>query len=153
MGFGGIGSQLIMFIAVITIATSVAIMISGESDKTSDALQSQNSRVVDKIKTDITITSINYNTAPSPDVTTVYIKNTGNTKIDPQGVDIFLNGYRYGYNNRSTSIEADTSTGSPLSWDPTEVLKITITENLASNIYDVRVITGNGVYDEDTFST
>jgi archaellum component FlaG (FlaF/FlaG flagellin family) len=150
---GEVASQLIVFIAVITIATSVALMMSSESEKTSDAIQSQNKNMIDVIKTEIKITSINYNVIPDPDVTTIYIRNTGSTRINPRNTDVFIDGYRYGYNSRTTSIEPDTLVGSELSWDPTEVLKITISQNLTSGIHNVRVITGNGVYDEDTFSS
>lgn len=150
---GEVASQLIVFIAVITIATSVAVMMSHEADRTSDAVQTQNRNLADAMRTEIKITSISYNTIPDPDVTTIYIRNTGSTRINPRTTDVFIDGYRYGYNSRTTSIEADTLVGSTESWDPSEVLKITISENLESGIHKVRVITGNGVYDEETFST
>ncbi|MCB9358842.1 hypothetical protein H6503_02840 [Candidatus Woesearchaeota archaeon] len=150
MGFGSIAAQMIMFIAIVTIATSVVFVLNNYTQQTTDSLKTEKDRVVDVLKTDITITSIAFDN--STNTTTVYIKNTGKTKLSLNYTEFYIDGLRFSPNNRTSSIEADTEKANVLAWEPTEIARFAVTYNLSSGIHTLRIAASNGVYDEDTFS-
>lgn len=152
MGFDSVAANMIMFIAVVTIAGSFAVLMSVFAQQTSSSLRIQQNSLSDKLKTDVTITSTAFNNDTDPHTTSVYVKNTGKTKLILNDTDIYLDGFRFGHNERTVSIEQDTSVGNPLIWDPKEIVLVTLEQNLSGGIHTVRITTSNGVSDTDTFS-
>ncbi len=152
MGFGSVAANMIMFIAVITIAASFVIFINAFAQETSTSLKVQKDRLAAEIKTDISITSISFTNTSSPDTTTVYVKNTGKTKLSLTYTDIYIDGIRFEQSDRDVTVENDTAVGNSLIWDPTEIIKIEARLDLTNTIHKVRIVTGNGIAAEDTFS-
>lgn len=151
MGFGSLAVQIVMFVTVLTIAVGIVILINVNIQETSQALTLQKDRLSDQLRTDITITSLSYNT--TTDVLTAYVENTGKTKVRMNTTDLYVNGLRVQYTNRTIAVENDTDLGSPLIWDPSEIISIVSTQTLTSGIHTVRVVTDNGISDQDQFST
>ncbi len=152
MGFGVIAAQIITFIAIISIASGLAISMKAYNDQTTAAFKIQQNILVDALKTDISIISTSYNSSTNPDTLTVYVKNTGKTKLEMDYTDIYVDGARYDVSSRTITVESDTETGNPLLWDPKEIIKIVVQQDISPGIHQVRVATDNGVVDEDSFS-
>lgn len=152
MGFGTIAANIIMFIAIVTIATGFVFYFNMQTQEISTSLESQNKRLRDELRTDITITSVSYDNSTNPPTTTAYVKNTGKTKLELNATDIYIDGLRKERGDRTISVEADTQVANSLIWDPGEIVKIEVNENLSNTVHQVRVVTSNGIFDEDIFS-
>ena len=153
MGFSGVVSQLIMFIAVLFVATGLVIVFKGFMDSTTSSIVIQQNRVSDQLETDITIEVIDYDNTTA--TTTVYAKNTGKTKLKIDLVDIYIDEERFPRNdsNRTITVLSDTEIINLGIWDPKEVIKIQAFRNLTTDkSYDVTILTQNGIKDSDEFS-
>jgi archaellum component FlaG (FlaF/FlaG flagellin family) len=153
MGFGTIAAQIILFISLVSIAAAVVLMINQYTEETSYSLKVQKDRLVDELRTDITINSVSYNGSKTPDELLVYARNTGKTLIDLNYTDIYIDGVRVDYADRTLTIEADTEVSNPGIWDPKEVLEIDVSQDIGSGTHKARVVVFNGASDEELFST
>ncbi len=153
MGASTVVTQTILFIAVLTIATGLIIGIKNFSDKTESSLNTQSNAYNELIKTDISIDVVHYDNTTN--ITTIYARNTGKTKIDPEKVDVWIDGIRIARNTsiRNISVEPDTDRINKGIWDSKEILKITIRKDLNKDeIHEAIVMTPNSVKDSDVFS-
>jgi archaellum component FlaG (FlaF/FlaG flagellin family) len=166
MGFSGLSSHVIMFIAVVSVATGLVAMFNSYIDTSSAAMVTQQQFLSNQIKTDITIENIvfyngSYNSRWN--ITRIYVKNTGATTLDPDEVDVYINGYRF---NRTPAIlrknvmVSDTDTINIGKWDPKEVLMIQANHSYIYNnrlfenrTYDVVITAQYGAKATDQFST
>ncbi|MDD9953778.1 MAG: hypothetical protein OXR66_05575 [Candidatus Woesearchaeota archaeon] len=153
MGFGSIATQMVLFIAMVTIAASLVMHMRVFTGQATASIAVQKDRLVEELKTDVTITSLSFSNLTDPHTATIYVKNTGKIKLKLNATDLYIDGSRYTTTERNISIENDTEVNNPLIWDPSEVVKIEGFRNLSGGLHTARVVTDNGVSDEDTFST
>lgn len=87
-------SQLILFIAAMLVATSVAGLLTNTVDDISEAIEEQGLSTSDDIRSDITIINDAGATQTNNGNVTLYIKNTGNSDLStqPKDIDILING-------------------------------------------------------------
>lgn len=149
MGFGTVAANVIMFISVLLLASGVLVVMNIYVQETRDSLQTQKDRVVDEIRTDIKIQSVTYNSASNQG--TAYVTNRGSTNLRIAGVDILIDGIRVSRSDRKVTIEEDTQISGDTVWSPSEVIRIDFTQEISSGRKSFRVITENGVRDEEGF--
>ncbi|USN46015.1 MAG: hypothetical protein H6502_02665 [Candidatus Woesearchaeota archaeon] len=152
MGFGNVVSTMILFIAVLTLATSAAIVFKNIFDETSSAMQIQSDSLTNKLKTDVTILDATYNNVT--DVLSLSIRNTGKTVVKPGFTDVFVDG---GYvprndSNRTITLESSTDVSDVGLWNPNEVVTIVVDKNLETGTHTVSVAAQYGATAETTFS-
>lgn len=150
MGFGNVAAQIIFFVAVIMIAATVVILANDQLQENAQAYKSQSERLSEELRSDITITSLYYNDTSNE--LTVYVQNTGKTKMQVNLTDLYVNSLRIPYADRTVTIEADTDVGSSLIWDPSEIIRIQSTQNLDNSIHTIRIVSSLGAADQDTVS-
>lgn len=141
-------SHMILFIASMLVAASVAGVFTQTVGELSNAIDDQGLQVSQDVRTDIEIISDSGSTAVynanNDNVIALHVKNTGSQTLpsDGEAINVFVDG----------RFETDVNTtllGETPSWRPGKVLRLDITENLnAGTDHRVKVIV-NG--DEEVF--
>ncbi|MBD3209214.1 hypothetical protein GF367_02235 [Candidatus Woesearchaeota archaeon] len=151
MGFGNVATTIILFIAVMLLATGVIITINNHVQQSQDSMKIQADALNNQIKTSILITEVNYTSGNL----VLYITNDGKTTLKTSKVDVFVDADFIPRNTtgRNITIEPSTDTTNPGLWDPDEVLKINVTKTLDAGQHRVAVTTQYGNKDEELFST
>jgi len=90
MGFSGIASSMIMFIAVISLSLTVVAAFKNVADTTASSMQIQSEAMAKSARTDLHIESLTYSNIT--DITTMYIRNTGKTVLDMDKMDVYIDG-------------------------------------------------------------
>ena len=155
MGMSGLSSQLIMFIAVLSISTMVVAVFNDQVDTTTSSIVTQQNWLSQQLKTDVTIEVIDYVNG-TENQTTVYVENTGATILDLTYVDLYIGGERILRDDSSRTLEilSDTEITNIGLWDPKEQIKFVINKTLEENkTYDVIISTQYGGKNSDEFST
>lgn len=142
-------SHMILFIASMLIAASVAGVFTSSVDQLSDAIDDQGLEVSDEIRTSIEIISDSgagdaiYD--EDEEELTLLVKNTGTNGLVPEAtqLDVLVNGQF----QSSESIEVELL-GDGETWNQNEVVRVTIDVTLEDGDHRVKVIV-NG--DEDVF--
>ena len=145
-------ASLILFIAVMALATTTTVVFKNYLDRSGAAVNEQQQKSVDIMKTSFNIAIATYTDA----TTTTYVKNTGSTRFDPEDIDIYIDGIRIPRNsgNRSIQVTPDTDTTNPGIWDPQEELEIQIFKEFPnSQTRTLLISTPNGVTAQTEFST
>lgn len=153
MAFGNLATHLILFIAAISIATGVVVGMKTHVEQTANSIGIQQERLSSSLRTEMTIEVIKH--VESSDTTYVYMKNTGNAKIDIEKIDVFTNSLRVPRNdtNRTIEVLSDTDTKNTGVWDPGEAVKVEINQALASDeTHTITVAADNGVTADKDFS-
>ena len=153
MGFSDLATQIIMFIAVITVATGLIVVFNASITEASSSIRIRTDTLSQTMRTDITIDMVSYEA--STNTTFVYVRNTGRTMLNVNQTDVYLNGFRVPRNETFRSIEVieDTDLINPGAWDPTEQVLIKIFYELnSSTIHEVTVATEYNVQDSEKFS-
>ncbi len=146
-------ASLILFIAVMALATTTTIVFKNYLDKSSSAVNQQQDKSVDIMKTDFVIALTSYDGSGT---VYIYVKNTGMTKFAEEDIDVYLDGIRVPRNvtNRTIDVTPDTDTTNTDIWDPGEELEIQVFKTYpASETHEVIVAAPNGVKAEDEFSS
>jgi len=119
-------SHLIIFIAAMVVASSVAGVLTTTVNDIGDAIDDQGLSVSDDIRSEVEIIndpgSEVINTSANPDRVELYVKNTGNKELttNPDNVDVFLNGqFRTADNVTIVSSDSDV-------WGRNDVARIDI---------------------------
>lgn len=145
-------SHMILFIASMLIAASVAGVFTSSVDRLSGAIDEQGVQVSDDIRTDIEIISDNgtgacvYN-CDGNDNLTLHVKNTGTTALPAESdqLDIFVNGGFVAASDVTVTVVSDANR-----WRPGEVVRLEISVDRSSLNTDNRAkIVVNG--DEEVF--
>ncbi|MFA6088583.1 MAG: hypothetical protein WC755_01850 [Candidatus Woesearchaeota archaeon] len=154
MGASTVAAQVILFIAIIGITTGLVVVFNNYVDETTSSTRSQWQMMSNNLKTDVTITSIGY-AKDEISNTTIYLLNTGKTKLDVNQTDIYLDGYVSRDDaGRKIIIEPSTDVLDVGIWNEKEVLKIIVYKNLTlSTTYQVCVTTQYGTKTCDAFLT
>ncbi len=153
MGASTIIAQIILFIAVLGIASGLIVVIKNYSDQTEGVFKDKSNEYDQIIKTSIKIAVISYNN--DTDTTWIYVSNTGQTSMKPSQVDVYIDGIRFPRNdtNRSIGVLSDTDIVNKGLWDPKEQLLIKAYRHLDdTKSHEVIVNTPYSVRDSDTFS-
>lgn len=119
-------SHLVLFIASILIAATVAGTLVTGVDRVSDALSDQSLDTSERIETEISVISdTGSDRLYDGQNVTILIKNTGKTTLPPDvdRVDILLNGVYIPPDDSNATIVDGTS---PDVWGPNEVIEVTI---------------------------
>ena len=139
-------THLILFIASLLVAASVAGVLTQEVGRVSEAINDQGLDASKQVRTDIEVISdagADGIYDPSSDNITVYVKNTGTERMEgvPEDLDIVVDG-EYQPNVNVTVVDGST-------WNPNNVARVRIYyPNLPNGDHRVKVI-ANG--DEEVF--
>lgn len=130
-------SHLILFIASLLIAASVAGTLVTGVDRVSNAVSDHSVILTEEIETDVTIISDAGSEAvydPSTETTKLYVKNTGSRALvaNASQLDVMLDGAYM------TDISVEPIQGD--SWAPNEVVLIEIDQSLSAGDHRVVVI-------------
>ncbi|MFB6112535.1 MAG: flagellar protein G [Halodesulfurarchaeum sp.] len=113
---------LIIFIAAILVATSVAGVLTTGVSRMSNAMDERSIEVAQDIRTDIEVISDPASDAVYSDGTiTLLVKNTGSRTLsrDPDTIDVLVNG------EYQTDVSAEV-VGPDQTWSPGAVLRVTV---------------------------
>jgi len=135
---------MIFFVAALIVSSTVAAVLLGSVQETSNAFSQRSRNLVDTIRDDITIINDPDNVSNNPVI--IYVKNTGDSSIpvDKKIFDVIIDGV-YQDNYSVTSI----SGGVELL--PSDVAKITVNTSLSSGSHVVRVYVRGNEWDEMKF--
>lgn len=146
-------ASLILFIAVMGLATTTTIIFKNNMDSSANAVAEQQQRSTDVLKTAFVIALATYDDV---NTTYVYVKNTGSTRFYPIDIDVYLDGVRVPRSdaNRTINVTADTDSVNVGIWDPDEELEIQVFETFAaSETHEIVVAASNGVKVKEEFSS
>lgn len=131
MGFSESVTQMIMFIAVVTVATSLVFVFNHQISQSASAVTIRQQYLSNQMRTAIQIESVSYNDGQI----IAYVKNVGDSLLHPNQSMAYINNERIPYNeNISFIIEPDTDLKNPGIFDPNEIMKITINKTLQPGI-------------------
>lgn len=145
-------SHMILFIASMLIAASVAGVFTTSVDRLSGAIDDQGLQVSDNVRTDIEVISDNgtgacvYDCGGSGNLT-LLVKNTGTQRLaaQPDQIDVLVDGQFQPVDDKRVEVLGDTDT-----WDRGTVIRLNVSEpGLNSGDHRARVIV-NG--DEEDFN-
>lgn len=146
-GFGDAVSTLIMFIAVVSVTVGLVVVFQNYVTDTQQSYVSQNEIVSGKLKTSITITNIFFN--DTTNITYIYVKNIGETKLKTQLLDLFINEKFYEefdvYDPEDLSTTIDVL-------ELQQTIAIAKQINLTAGSHEVKIRTQYGVGDEESFN-
>jgi len=145
MGFDGIASQAIMFIAVLGASAMLIVAFNNQITTASGAMTTQQSALSYQIKTAINIETATFNSTSH--LVTFYARNTGTTslRIDKLSIYVGITWIGNASTSRNVTVQPDTQVGTNTNsniWDPNEVISgnLSIVLNTGS-VYTLRVIT------------
>jgi archaellum component FlaG (FlaF/FlaG flagellin family) len=153
MGFSDLATQIIMFIAVITVATGLVIAFNSSVTEASNSMKVKTDSLSLTMRTDVTIDMVSYEEASN--TTFVYVRNTGKTMLTTNQTDVYLNGFRIPRNESHRTIEVleDTDNLNIDIWDPTEQILIKIFSELNdTTTHEITVTTEYNTKDTEQFS-
>ena len=141
-------THLILFIASLLVAASVAGVLTDEVGRLSEAINDQGLDASQEVRTDIEIISDSGSPTAIYDSSsqnmTLYVKNTGSQQLDARadGIDVLVDG-EYQPNVNVTVLDAEV-------WDTNDVARVRVyrPDGLANGDHRVKVIV-NG--DEEVF--
>jgi flagellar protein FlaG len=138
---------LILFIAAMLVAGSVAGLLTTTVDDIGNAIEEQGIATSDEIRSDITIINDAGADQTQSGNVTIYVKNTGNSELStqPGDIDVLVNGiFVTGLDSGNVTLLDGATT-----WGEGEVVEIVVTDNNV-NAGENRVqVTVDGA--EDTF--
>jgi len=152
MGFGTLSTNIIMFIAVISMTTGFIGIFKMYVDESASSMQIQSKVIANNIKTDITFQVVSFDNMTES--TTATILNTGKTKLDIDYVDVYVDSLMVPRNdgNRTIQISPTTEIENPGIWDPREVLEVVVYKNLTKGTHSIKIATEYGVVDTYSYS-
>lgn len=152
MGFSTIAANLIMFIAVISVAGVVVVVLNNYVTDTSSALVIKKNAMVNQIDTDFSIINVNYNSSTQRLV--FYLDNTGRSTLKPDGFFVFVNGVIVNGNDVNETLEPSTNVLDKTLFNPHEILVFNVSVNLTENVTNTLVVAYlNGIKTSDIFSS
>lgn len=150
MGVSTVAAHFLLFIVTVTLVMMIVDTITNYVTEMDAALNQKVESMNKKIRTDITIITIDYDSVNTYLV--IYVENTGSEIIDQNKTDLYVDGERLNRNLVNKTVEPDTDNINPGIFDPTEILKMNVTKALSPGSHNLVVSTDNGVKAEETFS-
>lgn len=140
-------TQLIFFIGAVIIAVAVIGVVTTNVSTITSSYGISSKTLADQLKTDITIINDPNSIPWVLSNYSFFVKNTGKNTLDPTAVNMFIDGNYTNITDKWTVMQGGNT------WDPTEVLRLNYTTGtqFSSGDHNVRVVTGNGVFDLMTF--
>ena len=153
MGYSTIGGFIILFFAVLIVASSFVMIYGRMVESTSLTYDMQRERLENEVKTRMEIINISYDNGPSPDTTTAFVRNTGSNKIDIDFLEVFVDQIRIprDSSNRTISFAPGSAAVNPLHWDPGEDIIIEIYLDLVNVTHVLTITTEHGTRDSRAF--
>ncbi len=132
-------SHMILFIASMLIAASVAGVFTTSVDDIADAIEEQGPAVSDQVKTSIDIISDSGSDAiydEDEEEITILVKNTGSSNLVPDttDIDVLVNGQFVGADDLEFELLGEGNT-----WSSSEVIRITIDQPLEAGDHRVLI--------------
>lgn len=150
MGFSDVVTQLIMFIAVVTVSVSLIFIFNSQVSESSSALSARQKYMSNQIKTSVVIENAFYS---GGDVV-FYVRNVGSTQLYPNQTSVYIDGDRISTSNLSIEISEDTDTTNTGVFDKGEIMTIQATKTLASDeTHQIIIVTQYNGRDVFDFST
>lgn len=152
MGFSNIASFMLLFFALMITVTIMAIFQTNLVETASLTFNEQE-RINQEMNTRIDILNITFDNQTVPDTTTLYVKNSGSTKLQLDYVEVFIDEKKLPRKplNRSISFAAGSDVINPLHWDPDEIIIIDAYMNLDNVSHIATVTTDLGVKDQGVY--
>ena len=147
MGFGTVAANILMFISILLLAGGALIVMNIHVQETNQQLRIESDRLQEQIGTNVVIQNVNYNNG----TVTAYVINDGRTDLSIEDTDIFVEGSRISRNDRTITITSDTQITSSDVWSPSEVVEVTTDTSLNSGRRTFKIVTENGISDEEGF--
>jgi len=137
-------SQLIIFIASMMIAASVAGVFTNSVGQLSSAVSEQGLDVSSDVRTNVEIISDSGSEVHDGSTITLHIKNTGSEQLGatPGQMDVIVNG------TFVTDYDVTLEPNGGQSWDPGDVVRLDINTGLSPGDHRVKVIVNS---DEEVF--
>lgn len=134
-------SHLILFIASMLIAASVAGVFTSSVDELAGAIDDRGVQVSDNVRTDVEIISDGgsdsvYNASGNENVT-LLVKNIGSNEltVSDTAIDVLINGRFQGSGDVGIELLGDGET-----WSPDEVVRINASQSLSDGDHRAKVI-------------
>lgn len=120
-----------LFFAII-IVVSMLVLIQTRMIESANLVYSQTDTVQKELQTRINILNISFDNTTTPDTTTIYIQNIGQTKLGLDDIDFYIDEIKVPRDNANRTIVFDTNsmTLNPVHWDPDEIIKVEVYMNL-----------------------
>ncbi len=151
MGFDSIAANLIMFIAVITVASFIVGLFNTYIQETSATLTLKKNKILEKVETDFDIINIDFNSTLNR--TVAYALNTGSRELKPEELFVFIDGSLVEKANYNITLDSDSNIENPSLWDPKEILIINISMYLDNTTrHKLKLVYSNGVSAEEMFN-
>jgi archaellum component FlaG (FlaF/FlaG flagellin family) len=151
MGFDGVASQAILFIAVISASAVLIIAFQTQLSDSASTASIKQKALSEQLKTEIIIESVSYNI--TAENTSVYVKNIGKTSIKPQQISVYVDDQWTANTTRSQTLVSDTNTINPTIWDPNEVLLVVVNQELDTDLtHSIAIATPYGTREEYEFT-
>ena len=153
MGASSIATQMIIFIAVMVIAASMSVVFKSYMDDTMSSIQKQRVLLKDQLESQVKIEMIKFNNYTN--TTTLWVRNTGLTRIKPTQVDLYIDNYRIAHDgNYSSDMVADTDAKNVGIWDENELLRVNVTNYFleTNQTHTANIMLWNGVSATQEFS-
>jgi len=147
MGFGEVASQVIMFIAIVTISLAFVFMLNDMNQSTQSALSSKQKIENDKLMTELSFDLVDYKDGKL----NIFIKNIGETKIRLDTISIYLDGVFLSNETITKEIIAETDLNDVGIFNRNEILKMNITQNLDYGDHNVIISLSNGYVKSESF--
>ena len=144
MGLGSIIGNMMLFITVLVIGSLIYLFLNQYTLMTSQTLEEEKEQLLNEIQTKINITSI-ANESNDVCIITIYAKNVGNTIINPNKMDTYIDGLRLQKANTTYHVNQTFDIINPALWDPGEYITATINTTLLQGVHSIRIITDKGV--------
>jgi archaellum component FlaG (FlaF/FlaG flagellin family) len=151
MGFSESASQIIMFIAVVTIAGALVFIFNQQITESAGAVSARQDYLNNQLRTAVAIESAKYDAGQI----TAYVKNVGESSVYPNRTMVYIDKERIIFDeNLSFSVEADTERKNTGIFDPEEVMKITINKTLvADETHELLIVSQYNARDAYEFSS
>jgi archaellum component FlaG (FlaF/FlaG flagellin family) len=150
MGFGTSMTQAIFFIASAVIALAIVGVATVSVNSLANSFNAKAGQLSDQIKTEVKLTG---DTCYLGGNSYVYAKNTGNSFLDANSTNIFVDGGAYPVNaidifKNNTWVSYPTLNV----WEPGQMARFTTGSSLPTGYHKLRVVTQHGVYDSLEYS-
>ena len=148
MGFGDLASQIIMFVAIITVSITFVFVLNEISQDTQSSLAEKQKIDQSRILTDINFDSIHY----SDSKLKIYLKNVGGTKFRPSSIDFYLNGEFINNSLISKEIVLETDDIEKGVFNKNEILYVEINKSLTKGLeHNIFISLNNGYQNSEKF--
>ncbi len=150
MAFGESMAQAVFFIASVIVALGVVAVLTASVNSMSSSFLGKAGGLSEQIKTGVKVTGDSCYYGGS---NFVYVKNVGQSVLDANSSDIYVDGAAYTVSAINTYYNNAWIPYSTLSnWSPGQVVRFTLTSALSTSYHRIRFVTQYGTYDTFEYS-